>query len=252
MRVPRLVSPRDNELILYNTLKRVTAGLPDQTGNNGKFLTTDGATASWLNLTGGGDMIGANNLSDVVSASTSLTNLGGLAAANNLSDVEDTLTSATNLGLVTDFTVINDTTFPTVKAVESEIDAHVLPYIGTPTYLAASSVNLSANPTFSEAKFSITGRAGDGQVLTISGEFTVDPSSATTLSGFQFEIPISPAITLQNTWSLSGMAICGVAGTTPIQIRANVANQTAEAIFTSGTTVTAQTYSYVIQLTDLT
>lgn len=121
MRVPRLISPRDNELILYNVLKRVTAGLPDQTGNTGKFLTTDGTTASWLNLTGGGDMIGANNLSDVVSASTSLTNLGGLAAANNLSDVDDAPTAAVNLGLVTDFTVINDTLYPSVKAVNTQI-----------------------------------------------------------------------------------------------------------------------------------
>lgn len=98
MRVPRLISPRDNELILYNALKRVTGGLPTQTGHAGEFLTTDGTDASWAALTGGGDMLAANNLSDVVSASTSLTNLGGLAAANNLSDVADAPTANNNLG----------------------------------------------------------------------------------------------------------------------------------------------------------
>lgn len=33
--------------------------LPDQSGNNGKFLTTDGTAASWATLAGGGDMAAA-------------------------------------------------------------------------------------------------------------------------------------------------------------------------------------------------
>lgn len=33
--------------------------LPDQTGNSGKYLTTDGTDASWATLTGGGDMAAA-------------------------------------------------------------------------------------------------------------------------------------------------------------------------------------------------
>lgn len=39
----------------------VTGGdtLPDQTGNSGKFLTTDGTDASWATLAGGGDMAAA-------------------------------------------------------------------------------------------------------------------------------------------------------------------------------------------------
>lgn len=44
--------------------------LPSQAGNNGKFLTTDGSAASWATLAGGGDMLGANNLSDVADAAT--------------------------------------------------------------------------------------------------------------------------------------------------------------------------------------
>jgi hypothetical protein len=35
------------------------SSLPDQTGNNGKFLTTDGTDASWATLAGGGDMAAA-------------------------------------------------------------------------------------------------------------------------------------------------------------------------------------------------
>lgn len=36
-----------------------SGSLPDQTGNSGKFLTTDGTDASWATLAGGGDMAAA-------------------------------------------------------------------------------------------------------------------------------------------------------------------------------------------------
>jgi len=52
------------------------SGLPSQTGNSGKYLTTNGTVPSWAALAGGGDLLAANNLSDVASAATSRTNLG--------------------------------------------------------------------------------------------------------------------------------------------------------------------------------
>jgi len=70
--------------------------LPDQTGNSGKFLKTDGEDPSWEALTGGGDMLSTNNLSDVVSASTARTNLG-LTIGTNVQAQNATLqTIATN------------------------------------------------------------------------------------------------------------------------------------------------------------
>lgn len=48
--------------------------------------------------TGSGDLVAANNLSDVVNPTTALTNLGGLKASNNFSDVSNTTTAITNLG----------------------------------------------------------------------------------------------------------------------------------------------------------
>lgn len=40
------------------------AGLPDQTGNAGKFLTTDGSTASWGTPAGSGDVVGPASATD--------------------------------------------------------------------------------------------------------------------------------------------------------------------------------------------
>lgn len=49
--------------------------LPSQTGNSGKFLKTDGTTPSWESIPGGGDMLAANNLSDVANAATAFGNI---------------------------------------------------------------------------------------------------------------------------------------------------------------------------------
>jgi hypothetical protein len=59
-----------------------SAGLPSQSGQNGKYLTTNGSAASWGTLAGGGDLVSTNNLSDVANAATALANLGGVGAAS--------------------------------------------------------------------------------------------------------------------------------------------------------------------------
>lgn len=61
-----------------------------EAGGN-KFLREDGdGTSSWQSIPGGGDLLAANNLSDVANAATSLSNLGGIGAATT-----DTLTNKT-------------------------------------------------------------------------------------------------------------------------------------------------------------
>ena len=49
--------------------------LPSQTGNAGKFLKTDGNSTLWETIPGGGDMLGANNLTDVASTTAAFANI---------------------------------------------------------------------------------------------------------------------------------------------------------------------------------
>lgn len=67
--------------IYYRNGSGVTVRLP--IGSAGQFLKVDSGIPSWAALTGGGDMLASNNLSDVASATTARTNLG-LAIGSNV------------------------------------------------------------------------------------------------------------------------------------------------------------------------
>jgi len=56
--------------------------LPSQTGNAGKFLKTDGTSTLWETIPGGGDMLGANNLTDVASVTAAFANIKQPASTN--------------------------------------------------------------------------------------------------------------------------------------------------------------------------
>ena len=57
---------------------------PSMSGEAGKFLRVNGTEddIEYVNLTGGGDMVGSNNLSDVTDPATALANIGGISATD--------------------------------------------------------------------------------------------------------------------------------------------------------------------------
>jgi hypothetical protein len=72
--------------------------LPSQTGNAGKFLKTDGTTTLWETIPGGGDMLGANNLTDVASITAAFANIKQ-AASTTASGVVTFATSGESAAL---------------------------------------------------------------------------------------------------------------------------------------------------------
>ncbi len=92
-----------NDQTSLNKMSAVPGGdeLPSQVGNSGKFLTTDGTDPSWGAIGGGGDMLAANNLSDVANAGTSRTNLG-VTIGSDVQAYDATLLSIALLGTAAD------------------------------------------------------------------------------------------------------------------------------------------------------
>lgn len=99
---------------------------------------------------------------------------------------------------VTDLSSNSNTFYPTVKAVNTGLNDVIalIPVVAcntyTPTYVAASSSNLASNPTFDDAQYmAITDPTTGLTVVTVSGDFIIDPILTATATGFKFTLPIA-------------------------------------------------------------
>lgn len=91
------------------------ASLPDQTGNAGKFLTTDGSTASWGTPAGSGDVVGPSSATDNAIARFDTTT--GKLIQNSVVTVSDTGAMAGVTSITTPDYIDLDTTAAPASAV---------------------------------------------------------------------------------------------------------------------------------------
>jgi len=98
------------------------ASLPDQTGNSGKFLTTDGSSASWGTPAGAGDLLAANNLSDVAVSATAFANIKQAAteAASGVVELATSAETTAGLAVQASDTRLSDARTPTAHKTSHE------------------------------------------------------------------------------------------------------------------------------------
>jgi hypothetical protein len=124
--------------LTFSDLEANLDTLPSQTGNNGKYLTTDGTTASWATVSGGtwgsitGTLTAQTDLTTYLSTNyqpldATLTALAGLATGANKipystgTDVFGQLDFSTNTSLGT-----SDITIPSQKAIKAYVDVNIV------------------------------------------------------------------------------------------------------------------------------
>lgn len=90
------ITPSQGDILYHNG----TAWTRLAAGTNGWFLRTNGAGAnpSWINIPGGGDMLAANNLSDLTNIATARTNLGATSTGVSLFTATDAAAARTAIG----------------------------------------------------------------------------------------------------------------------------------------------------------
>lgn len=146
-----------------------TSGLPDQTGNTGKYLTTDGSTASW----------GAINLSGYQPVDADLTAIGGLTGTSGIL----TKTAANTWSLDTNTYLTTTNAASTYQPVDADLTS-IAALSGTTGILKKTALNTWALDTTNYQPqdgdlTAIAGLAGTSGLLkkTAADTWTLDTST---------------------------------------------------------------------------
>lgn len=191
---------------------------PSQTGNSGKFLTTDGTNASWASIPGGGDMLASvYDPTNVAGDAFDMDNMAQGTTNKFLSSAELTVvqnTSGTNTG---------DQVLPTRDSLGLDTD-------DTVTFANLSGTNTGDQTLPVNSDFNLIG-LGDvndtgkatGKVLkynSVSGDWEVGDDNNTTYTSTDFDIKdLTDSTNLRTTWSGKQDALTfGIANTNAVKI----------------------------------
>lgn len=176
--------------------------LPDQTGHSGEYLTTDGSSASWSTLSGSGDALTTNPLSQF--AATTSAQLASVISDETGTGLLVFATSPTlttpDLGTPSAVTLTNATGLP-ISGITG-LDTGIATFLATP-----SSANLAA---------AVTGETGSGALVFATSPTLVTPvlgvATATSINGATITSgTLNGSVTGTNTGDQT--SIVGITGT---------------------------------------
>lgn len=198
--------------LIYTTIKQVASkvsrlagrglSLPSQSGNSGKYLTTDGERSSWATVSGSGDVVGPASATDSNFAAFDTTtgklikdstyNAASFAAAlgaddNYVTDAEKTVignTSGTNTG--------DQSLFSTI-AVSGQSNVVADSTGDTLTLIAGSNITITTNAT--NDSVTITG-SGGGSGITRSVNSISTPTTAGSTASTDYVYFVSGTTTI--------------------------------------------------------
>ena len=172
----------------------LNALLPSQTGNTGKYLTTDGSNASWQPTTGAGTVTSVNVSGGTTGLTTSggpitaagtITLAGTLAIANGGTGATTSGTALTNLGAAGDITSADASIV--VTRVGSSVDLSVS--TTSPASVLLEQVRNTTGATLTKGT-AVYISGATGQIPTVSKALaTSDATSAQTLGLITSDLP---------------------------------------------------------------
>lgn len=184
---------------------------------------------SWTNASTGSDLGASDIVEELLTTSGTPKNMRSLSGTGVYTTDFSTFKFAGTVESSTGGFKFPDGSTQTVAAVTTASGVY------TPT--RSAEVNMDGNVTMSEAQYMRV-----GNTVTVSGQFTADPTTTTSTTSFEMTLPVASNIGAIE--DVSGTAVCGNILSMSGAVQGVAANDTAK-IFWKATDVTSQVWSYI-------